>query len=58
MREVWAEWLLFARELWIIEKGAVVLIVDVLLLQIHHKSSYGGDALGGGSFALNQRLPV
>ena len=35
------------------EKGAVVLIVDVLRLQVHHKSSYGGDALGGGSFAFN-----
>ena len=57
MREVWAEWLLFARELWVME-SAVVLIVDVLRLQIHHKSSYGGDALSGGSFASNQRLPV
>ena len=41
-----------------VEKGAVVLIVDVLRLQIHHKSSYGGDALGGGLFASNQRLLV
>jgi len=37
----------------VMEKCAVVLIADVLWLQVHHKSSYRGDALGGGSFVFN-----